>query len=99
MPAITRDSAFSRAASLKLRKLRVGFAESADSDANVKGMSSRPNAYASTTALVAPRTLWVDGKSCTGGVVRNGSHAGAGIVARFPSSAASRIAEIGRQKS
>ena len=58
---MTRESAFSRAASEKLAKRRAGLAASADVDVNAKAMSSRPNTRASTSAAAAPSALCVDG--------------------------------------
>jgi hypothetical protein len=55
-PPLTRESAFSRAASLKLANSRVGLAASADVKLNVNFSWSRPKACASTVAAAARPT-------------------------------------------
>src|SRR6266496_2050111 len=95
MPEKTRESPFSSAASENPRKLRV---TPGSVRLVVEKRTRSPNRSINTSAAAEPTSEWVDGYSGTGGVTRNGCHAGSGSVRVLPSAPASWIAETGRQK-
>ena len=83
----------SRAASLRLVKVRT-----MPIDSTLKVAASEPVTARSTAAAAALKVLCPDVYDWKLGVVSKGSHAASPAVASLPSASASRMAVIGRQK-